>query len=214
MKKLIGKTLDLGRRNPLVLLIVAFVMGIIFWGAFNTAMDMTNNESFCISCHEMRNNVYQEYKKTIHYSNRTGVRATCPDCHVPKDWVHMAMRKIGATNELLHKVIGSIDTRQKFLAKRLQLSQYVWRNMIKTDSRECRNCHSFDYMALVGQKQTSQQAHQRAVNNNLTCINCHMGVAHTISKDFDKDGKLHTEFKKQKRNCADCHIGMQQGEGW
>ena len=71
-----------------VLLIVGFISGIIFWGGFNTAMEMTNNEEFCISCHEMKDNVYQEYKETIHYSNRTGVRATCPDCHVPKEWQH------------------------------------------------------------------------------------------------------------------------------
>ena len=59
------------------LLIVGFISGIIFWGGFNTAMEMTNNEEFCISCHEMEANVFAEYKETIHYTNRTGVRATC-----------------------------------------------------------------------------------------------------------------------------------------
>lgn len=68
------------------LITVGFVSGIIFWGGFNTAMEATNTLEFCISCHEMRDNVYQEYKQTIHYSNRTGVRAVCSDCHVPKDW--------------------------------------------------------------------------------------------------------------------------------
>ena len=69
-----------------LLLVGGFVAGIIFWGGFNTALEMTNREEFCISCHEMKDNVYAEYKNTIHYQNRTGVRATCPDCHVPKDW--------------------------------------------------------------------------------------------------------------------------------
>jgi hypothetical protein len=67
-----------------------FVLGIIFWGGFNTGMEATNKLEFCISCHEMRDNVYQEYKKTIHYSNRTGVRAICSDCHVPHEWTHKA----------------------------------------------------------------------------------------------------------------------------
>ena len=74
--------------------VVGFVAGIIFWGGFNTAMEMTNNEQFCISCHEMEDYVFQEYKDTIHYANRTGVRATCPDCHVPKEWHHKVVRKI------------------------------------------------------------------------------------------------------------------------
>ncbi len=80
------------------LLTVGFVVGIIFWGGFNTAMEATNNEQFCVSCHEMRDNVYQEYKNTIHYANRTGVRATCPDCHVPKEWVYKVKRKWRVTS--------------------------------------------------------------------------------------------------------------------
>ncbi|OQY75269.1 MAG: hypothetical protein B6D47_01560, partial [Rhodocyclaceae bacterium UTPRO2] len=66
----------------LALLAVGFVSGIVFWGGFNTAMEATNTLEFCVSCHEMRDTVYQEYQKTIHYSNRTGVRAICSDCHV------------------------------------------------------------------------------------------------------------------------------------
>ena len=57
------------------LLVVGFFSGIFFWGGFNTGMEATNTLEFCIGCHEMRDNVYVEYKKTIHYSNRTGVRA-------------------------------------------------------------------------------------------------------------------------------------------
>jgi len=73
-----SQTLSLG-----FLSIGGFLAGIAFWGAFNTALEATNTEAFCVSCHEMRDNVYQELKTTIHYSNRSGVRATCPDCHVP-----------------------------------------------------------------------------------------------------------------------------------
>ena len=61
-----------------VLLVVGFVGGIVFWGGFNWSMELTNTETFCISCHEMEENVFVEYRHTIHYSNRTGVRATCP----------------------------------------------------------------------------------------------------------------------------------------
>ena len=130
------------------LLTVGVVTGVILWGAFNTAMEATNTETFCISCHEMKQNVYREYQKTIHYRNRTGVRATCPDCHVPKDWVHMFVRKVQATNELFHHFGGSVNTPEKFAAKRFQLAKLVWKNMRATDSRECRNCHNFVSMDL------------------------------------------------------------------
>ncbi len=94
------------------ILAVGIVFGVIGWGGFNWAMEMTNTETFCIGCHEMERNVYREYKKTIHYQNRTGVRATCPDCHVPKEWVHKVIRKIQATNELYHHFLGTIDNVQ------------------------------------------------------------------------------------------------------
>jgi cytochrome c-type protein NapC len=97
---------------------VGFISGILFWGGFNTGMEATNTMDFCISCHEMRDNVYQEYKKTIHYSNRTGVRAACSDCHVPKDWTHKMIRKIQASREVWGKLTGTIDTKEKFEAKR------------------------------------------------------------------------------------------------
>lgn len=206
---------SLSSRCPIGVFFSVFTLGIIFWGAFNTSMELTNTETFCISCHEMRDNVYKEYKETIHFSNRTGVKATCSDCHVPKTWIYKVKRKIGATNELFHKLIGSIDTKEKFEAKRLELSEHVWQTMRETDSRECRNCHTFTSMNLANQKKSSQRAHARAVDKGQTCIDCHMGIAHHIAKDFDKDLKLHEQFKKEGRLCADCHKGMQdKGAGW
>ena len=162
----------------LTLLVVGFVGGIIFWGGFNTAMEATNTLDFCVSCHEMRDTVYQEYKKTIHYSNRTGVRAICSDCHVPKDWVHKVARKIQATGELYGKVMGTIDTPEKFEAKRLTLARHEWKRMKDSDSRECRNCHSFEGMNTEMQKQRARKQHEIARDDNQTCIDCHKGIAH------------------------------------
>lgn len=162
------------------LLVVGFATGILFWGGFNWSMEMTNNEAFCISCHEMEDNVYQEYRETVHYSNRTGVRATCPDCHVPKTWIHKIARKIQASNELYHHFLGTLDTREKYEAKRLHLAKNVWKVMKETDSRECRNCHSFEYMDFVEQEKRSHGAHEEAIDENMTCIDCHKGIAHEL----------------------------------
>ena len=155
-----------------------FVSGIIFWGGFNTAMEATNTLDFCISCHEMRDTVYQEYKQTVHYSNRTGVRAVCSDCHVPKDWVHKMARKIQASGEVYGKIMGTIDTPEKFEAKRLELAEHEWKRMKDSDSRECRNCHSFDGMNAEKQKQRARKQHELAQRDKGTCIDCHKGIAH------------------------------------
>ena len=169
------------------LLGAGFVLGIIFWGGFNTAMEATNTEQFCISCHEMEENVFKEYQDTIHYSNRTGVRATCPDCHVPKDWVHKVIRKIKASNELYHKVMGTIDTPEKFEAKRLQLARNVWKAMQETDSRECRNCHDYTSMDYMKQGRRAVAQHVEGFDDGKTCIDCHAGIAHSLPAMYEID---------------------------
>ena len=171
----------------LTLLVVGFFSGIFFWGGFNTAMEATNTMEFCISCHEMRYNVYQEYKQTIHYKNRTGVRAVCSDCHVPKDWSHKMIRKIQASAEVWGKLMGTIDTKEKFEANRLRLAEHEWARMKASDSRECRNCHSFDGMDVEKQKLRGAKMHKIAQDEKQTCIDCHKGIAHHKPKGMKED---------------------------
>ncbi len=169
------------------LLTVGFFSGVFFWGGFNTAMEATNTMEFCISCHEMRDNVFQEYKKTIHYSNRTGVRAMCSDCHVPKDWTHKMVRKIKASGELWGKLLGTIDTKEKFEANRLRLAENEWARMKAVDSRECRNCHSFEGMDTEKQKLRGAKMHKIGQEEKKTCIDCHKGIAHNKPKGMKED---------------------------
>ena len=171
------------------------IVGVIFWGGFNTAMEVTNTLDFCISCHEMEENVYREYTETVHFTNRSGVRATCSDCHVPDPWVHKVVRKVQASNEILHKVLGSIDTPEKFDAKRLQLARNVWKAMKETDSRECRNCHDFNSMNPEDQKKRSRKQHINGLQVGNTCIDCHKGIAHSKVHDQLSDEEL-TEMEK------------------
>ena len=162
----------------LTLLLLGFVAGVIFWGGFNTALEATNTEGFCISCHEMRDNVYVEYKETIHYTNRTGVRAVCSDCHVPKEWTPKMIRKMQASAEVWGKLTGSIDTHEKFMAKRIQLARHEWARMKANNSRECRNCHTLASMDPEKQKPRARKSHELAAKSGETCIDCHKGIAH------------------------------------
>ncbi len=158
-----------------------FVAGIIFWGGFNTALEVTNTETFCISCHEMRNNVYAELQPTIHYTNRSGVRATCPDCHVPHNWTDKIARKTQASKEVWGKLFGTISTREKFLDKRLELAQHEWARLKANDSLECRNCHNFASMDFTRQSKRATERHSTALaSGEKTCIDCHKGIAHRL----------------------------------
>lgn len=164
-----------------LLVACGFGAGIVFWGGFNTALELTNTEEFCVSCHEMRDNVFAELKDTIHYTNRSGVRATCPDCHVPHDWTDKIARKMQASKEVWGKIFGTINTREKFLDKRLELAQHEWVRLKANNSLECRNCHSEDSMDLTKQSNRAAIMHTRhLLSGEKTCIDCHKGIAHRL----------------------------------
>lgn len=170
--------------------VVFFVVGIIFWGGFNTGLELTNTTEFCIGCHEMQDNVYQEYKPSIHYSNRTGVRAGCPDCHVPRPWIHKIVRKIQASKEVFSWLTGKLDTKEKFNEHRFELAKSVWHAMKTTDSRECRNCHNFESMNPEFQKPRARKQHLNAFETGQTCIDCHKGIAHNSVREKLTDEEL------------------------
>ncbi len=164
-----------------VLTVGGFVGGVLFWGGFNTALEATNTEQFCVSCHEMRNNVFEELKSTIHYTNRSGVRATCPDCHVPHQWTDKIARKMQASKEVWGKIFRTIDTREKFLDERRTLAEHEWARLKANDSLECRNCHEFGYMDLTRQSRRAATIHERwLLSGEKTCIDCHKGIAHRL----------------------------------
>ncbi len=170
--------------------LLLFLVGVLFWGGFNWALELSNTETFCVSCHEMRAFIYPEYQETVHYSNRTGVRASCPDCHVPHEYGPKLARKVQATNELYHKIVGTVDTQEKFEAERRTMAERVWKSMKATDSRECRNCHEFQHMDPEKQERVSARRHERGLKEGETCIDCHKGIAHHLPQGYEEEQEL------------------------
>ncbi|MBD0788254.1 NapC/NirT family cytochrome c [Vibrio sp. Y2-5] len=162
-----------------VVLFLGFSGGLLFWGAFNTGMEMTNTEEFCSGCHAP---IVAEIQETIHYSNRSGVRAICSDCHVPHEWTDKIVRKVQASKELFaHYVTKTIDTPEKFKERRAHLAEREWARMKKNDSLECRNCHEFEFMDFSEQSTRSVQQHSTALaSGEKTCVDCHKGIAHNL----------------------------------
>ena len=167
------------------LLVAGFAVGVMFWGGMNTALEWTNREAFCIGCHVMYDNVYVEYQETVHYHNPSGVRATCADCHVPREWGPKMIRKMQASRELWGSLTGTIDTREKFEAKRLTLARREWQRMLANDSLECRNCHGLVSMDLAGQSTRAARQHAHARDQGMTCIMCHQGIAHHLPEGME-----------------------------
>ncbi len=161
-----------------------FLAGVIFWGGFNTALEVTNTEEFCISCHAMSDNVYVELQETVHWKNHSGVRATCPDCHVPHNWTNKIARKMQASKEVWSAVFGNIDTREKFLAKRGELAQHEWDRFSANNSLECKNCHNYNSMDFSIMSERAQVQMKMAAERDQSCIDCHKGIAHNLPENM------------------------------
>ncbi|MCP4009122.1 MAG: c-type cytochrome [Proteobacteria bacterium] len=210
------------RKKPITLIgsLLLVLLGVVLWGGFNTTMEATNTLKFCISCHEMENTVYQDYRHSVHASNPSGVRASCPDCHVPKEWFPKVVRKIQASAEVYHWLAGTIDTQEKFAARRPYLAKRVWTTMKNNDSQECRNCHKFDSMDLTGQARFAARIHRDGMAEGKTCIDCHKGIAHQLpaADTVEIAGLQGAELKEAldygeeiNETCAGCHGENAQG---
>ncbi|MGI2258013.1 pentaheme c-type cytochrome TorC [Shewanella sp. GXUN23E] len=160
--------------------ISAFIMGIIFWGGFNTAVEASSKEEFCISCHTMKDNPYKELQSTVHYSNNSGVRATCPDCHVPHDWTQKMAVKVAAAKDVYGEIFGVINTPEKYNAKRLEMASRVWKQFDRTKSQACKNCHRYESMNWAEMSPLAVKQMKQAAEKDQSCIDCHKGIAHHL----------------------------------
>jgi cytochrome c-type protein NapC len=96
------------------------------------------------------------------------------------------LRKAKASFEVWGKLTGSIDTPEKFEAKRITLATHEWERMKESDSRECRNCHNFEAMSADYQKKSNYARHMKAKDAGKTCIDCHKGIAHQLPKEYEE----------------------------
>ena len=170
------------KKKTVFFVIVVFVAGLVFAGLFNVGISATNEMAFCTSCHSMQV-PYQEYQESVHFKNAAGVQATCADCHVPKPFGPKMVAKVMAYKDVLHEVLGTIDTPEKYEEHRWAMANRVWDKMRASDSRECRSCHDYGTMDLSEQDRMARKRHSAAMDEGKTCIDCHKGIAHEEPDD-------------------------------
>lgn len=162
--------------------IFLFSLGIFASVGFSVTLEHTNTTEFCVSCHTMQGN-YQELQQTLHWSNVSGVSASCADCHVPEAFLPKMQAKAIAVKDVWHELIGTVDTPEKFEARRWEMANRVWDRMRASDSQECRHCHSFEHMDFEKQDRFASRKHERATEREQTCIDCHQGIAHKMPEE-------------------------------
>src|SRR5262245_18403695 len=124
--------------------------------------------------------VAQEIRKSIHFVNRTGVQATCHDCHIPHQYPQLLRYKAtSGIKDVIGEMRGVISTEEKFRKERKRMAEDVWAEYKETNSANCRHCHVFTPDIVAKQKDFVQPMHKMVLEKQSTCIDCHKGVAHT-----------------------------------
>lgn len=173
----------------LFVFVIGGIAGLVVAGGTASYVMYSDTLGYCISCHEMRDTVYPDYIKSAHYKNKFGVRVVCAQCHVPHDtWMAVMIDKIKATFiQLPNHFLGTIDTKEKFEAHRLELAKRVWAQFEANDSQQCRSCHKWKAMILSEQRTSARTAHEQAIKDGKTCIDCHKGITHTLPKGMKSE---------------------------
>ena len=160
---------------------VAFVLGAAALGTMNYVLHETGKNEFCYVCHSHEAFIRPEYEASSHFSNASGVRADCADCHLPHDnWFELVWTKAVVSLDIVPEMMGKLSTREKYEAQRATMAESVWRQFKADDSRFCRDCHEVDAMDVADQERRAARQHARAAENGQTCIECHYGIVHNL----------------------------------
>ena len=168
------------RWSVFALLLVGLVIGAVSVVGTQVAVAITGSDEFCgNACHSHAKFVYPEHKLSGHYTNRTGVRATCSDCHVPHSYPAKLIYKARAgITDAYAEMRGVISTQEKFDKERWRLANIVWDEMRENNSANCRSCHDPAAMNPAKQSEDAVKQHKKFAAGKATCIDCHIGVAH------------------------------------
>ena len=154
-----------------------------------------SSTKFCLSCHEM-NTPYEEYQKSVHYMNPSGVRAECSSCHMPPTIVPKMVRKIKSLNQVYGHLTGVLDTKAKFGKERARMAEMVWADMKANDSQECRSCHNQEGFVLAEFNNPKKAERMKeGLAENQTCIDCHKGVVHKMPDMSSSYKRLYEALK-------------------
>ena len=84
---------------------------------------VTGTDEFCgAACHSMQW-VAKEHRESIHGATRTGMRATCHDCHIPREYPELLWYKaVAGTKDVIGEMRGIISTEEKFRAERKRMA--------------------------------------------------------------------------------------------
>ena len=156
-------------------LLTGLVLGLVAMILFNTAVEKTSTNEYCMSCH-VHTDADAAWMQSVHYNNPSGTKTDCVDCHLPPKGTpgyYAIKAKTGMKDLWAHwtKDKEELDFESK---KELEHAVKIVYNA------SCKECHV--NLFPEGISDDGIIAHLYYQENekklDLQCISCHLDVGH------------------------------------
>ncbi|MCD8072499.1 MAG: NapC/NirT family cytochrome c, partial [Alistipes sp.] len=164
-----------GRRKILAITLLGILIGVFATISVNYVYVNSSKDSSCMSCHA-HPHAEKSWKLSSHYHNRSGVKTSCVDCHIPpkgsfNHFYHKTRLGVHDVWSYIFRDMENIDWESK---KELEYAQRIVFNA------SCLECHV--QLFPEGISDDGITAHLYYEDNheklNLQCISCHLDVGH------------------------------------
>lgn len=189
-----------GRIGPwqAALVAIGVAIGIVVAAGTTWMVNATGTDNFCATaCHSMQW-AASAYEHGKHYTNTSGVRASCVDCHIPYEsrpatpfqyvFGTLWTKGVDGTHDVIAKMRGVISDEAKWNEQKPRLSAEVRAWFKETNSETCQGCHKLDAFASTGPSAfMAMQEHSGLMKaDKIDCIECHAGIAHAYAAPAGK----------------------------
>ena len=166
-----------GKGKYLIIGLIGFIVGALLVAAFDTTMNKTSSNEYCMSCHT-HEQADLDWKKSPHYLSHSGVMTDCAACHLPpkEDGLmkyYAAKTRIGVRDlwVKMTKDSSEIDWESK---RQLEHARKIVYNS------SCERCHVNLFPEGISDDGITAHLHyeENAKKLGLDCVSCHLNVGH------------------------------------
>lgn len=166
-----------GKGKYWIIGLMGFIIGALLVAAFDTTMNTTSSNEYCMSCHT-HEQADLDWKKSPHYLSHSGVMTDCAACHLPpkEDGLlkyYLAKSKMGA-KDLWAKMTQDTDKIDWESKRSLENARKIVYNS------SCEKCHVNLYPEGISDDGITAHLYydDNAKKLGLDCISCHLNVGH------------------------------------
>ena len=166
-----------GKGKYFIIGLIGFIIGALLVAAFDTTMNKTSSNEYCMSCHT-HEQADLDWKKSPHYLSHSGVMTDCAACHLPpkEDGIlkyYAAKSRMGVKDIWAKwtKDPEEIDWESK---RQLENARKIVYNS------SCERCHVNLYPEGISDDGiTAHLYYEENVKKlGLDCVSCHLNVGH------------------------------------